>query len=635
MNLMMNKIITSILLIFSLSVQSQELLDSLQFNAALKKYSLLNQNYTTQRVSAINSELPFYEDFSNQGLYPDTAKWENSNSVYVNQTLAIAPPSLGIATFDGLKSNGYPYNIFSTSGSYFTDTLMSKKIRLDSITSLFYQLTPADSVYLSFYYQPEGVGDAPEPSDQLILDFKDNTGAWVQQWFKAGSNPLPTDSTFYRVMIKITNINYFHKNFQFRFRNKSTASGAVDMWHLDEVYLDRNRSKTDTLSRDVSFIYPSKSFLSGYSAIPYRQYPGASAMASNFNLTIRNSFNTAENITTRFDIYDNTNTPVYGLTTGSNNINPYIPNGYMNSPSMTYPSIAPFVYNNGNQLNDSITYLIKHHIITSGFDKSKRNDTLYYHQHFNNWFSYDDGSAEKAYGVNTYGGQIALKFDFIKADTLRAVDINFNPTVYIPTILNSSFRIKIWDNAFGVPTNVIYKDSLQYPIYSQSVVNGFARYQLTSPLLVNPGIYYVGLEQTLNNNLGIGMDMNTNNQSKLFYEVGNGWQGSSIKGSLMLRPILGDSIRALGIPKSTVKNVNENLIVYPNPNKGSFNVQLKNNEAIKEVKIYDLRGSNVYTEFIQSNEIQIQTNNLNAGLYFVYVVTENQKVYHTKIIIQP
>ena len=53
------------------------------------------------------------------------------------------------------------------------------------------------------------------------------------------------------------------------------------------------------------------------------------------------------------------------------------------------------------------------------------NDTIYHYQKFFSHFSYDDGSAESAYGINVSGAMGALQFKLNRPDTLRAVQIYF------------------------------------------------------------------------------------------------------------------------------------------------------------------------------------------------------------------
>ena len=55
-------------------------------------------------------QLPFWDDFSSYTGQPSSEWWASSNDVWVNATLGLHPPTLGVATFDGLNSNGIPHN---------------------------------------------------------------------------------------------------------------------------------------------------------------------------------------------------------------------------------------------------------------------------------------------------------------------------------------------------------------------------------------------------------------------------------------------------------------------------------------------------------------------------------------------
>ncbi|HRG43001.1 MAG TPA: hypothetical protein PKY97_01000, partial [Saprospiraceae bacterium] len=104
--------------------------------------------------------LPFFDDFAYDSKYPDPVRWVDNN-VYVNNTMADMPPSIGVATFDGLNSNGTPYG-----GSFGrSDYLTSAFIDLSSISS-------TDPLYLSFYLQPKGKTYNHQLRDSMELEFK-------------------------------------------------------------------------------------------------------------------------------------------------------------------------------------------------------------------------------------------------------------------------------------------------------------------------------------------------------------------------------------------------------------------------------------------------------------------------------
>ena len=63
--------------------------------------------------------LPFFDDFAYNSKIPDPARWVDKN-VFINQTMAVDPPSIGVATFDGLNSNGTPYGGGFSKANYLT-----------------------------------------------------------------------------------------------------------------------------------------------------------------------------------------------------------------------------------------------------------------------------------------------------------------------------------------------------------------------------------------------------------------------------------------------------------------------------------------------------------------------------------
>ncbi len=122
--------------------------------------------------------LPFFEDFSVNTLKPNNTKWENSY-VFVNKDFPLNPTNTGAATFDVLDETGKLY-AQASSVPFVADYLTSLPIRLDTLPGIVPRaLTPADSVYFSFWYQPQGRGDKPETNDSLVLQFGYLTGELV------------------------------------------------------------------------------------------------------------------------------------------------------------------------------------------------------------------------------------------------------------------------------------------------------------------------------------------------------------------------------------------------------------------------------------------------------------------------
>ncbi|MFM2226054.1 MAG: Secretion system C-terminal sorting domain [Bacteroidota bacterium] len=82
--------------------------------------------------------------------------------------------------------------------------------------------------------------------------------------------------------------------------------------------------------------------------------------------------------------------------------------------------------------------------------------------------------------------------------------------------------------------------------------------------------------------------------------------------------------------------INENKLsdikFYPSPFQSNLNVQLNNNSAAKSIEFYNLIGSLVYKQEINSNDdfISVNASSLPKGLYFVSLLDANRKVILSK-----
>lgn len=163
---------------FATHVGGQEVLSGLQFNTQLQSAAQLQVIEKVAHGNQAPLTLPFFEDFSASRIYPSTTRWVDKH-VFVNKDFPIFPPNAGAATFDVLDQNGKVYS-HASSAPFIADYLTSQPIRLDSVYHPTpKKLGPADSIYFSFYYQPQGRGDKPEPWDSLVLQFGYPTGRMV------------------------------------------------------------------------------------------------------------------------------------------------------------------------------------------------------------------------------------------------------------------------------------------------------------------------------------------------------------------------------------------------------------------------------------------------------------------------
>ena len=168
-----------------------------------------------------------FQDSATQFFAPvsDQQKIWLDSYAFHNYTMAYNPWSIGVATFDGLDENGFPYAIGTTTSGP-ADYLTSKPIDMSGVSS-------ADSVYFSFLYQAQGLCDAPEAGDSLYLQFYEKgTDQWNDIWTGGG---LTADTSFDFAHILIDSSIYFNDYFQFRFYNRGGLSGSLDHYHLDYV----------------------------------------------------------------------------------------------------------------------------------------------------------------------------------------------------------------------------------------------------------------------------------------------------------------------------------------------------------------------------------------------------------------
>lgn len=622
-----------VLFLFSaLCLKAQEELKPLHANNSLISLPVKSTSQSRNATISALDSLPFFEDFSYSTVspYPSVNHWADSN-VFINHTLPLAPPSVGVATFDGLNKRGYPYNInASSTSSGPADQLTSRPINLQKKGPLVY--TPADSIYFSFYYQAGGRGYEPSPADSLSLDFyKPNQKKWQRVWTRKGYTPWGADSLFHLVMLPIKDTAYFDSLFQFRFRNRATLSGSFDHWHVDHIYIDKNRSYTDTVMDDAAFQYMSTSFLKNYACMPYRQYI-PSEMASATGNYMRNNSTFTKNTSYQYSVSDINNIPVANYNGGHANMMPYRSNGLQNAAQHARPPV-PFAF--AAPMTGMGIYTIKH-VISTNPDYQRQNDTIWQTQRFSDYYAYDDGSAEWAYALKTYGAKYALRYTLNVPDTLRALRIYFDPTEDGPNILNSTFNIMVWKSGPNGPGSLVYSDSTNlehHPVYLQGKYNLMPVFYLSNCILLSPGTYYFGIRQKTNQPLNIGFDRNNDHSNALFYDSGSGWQQSTLKGSLMINPVLGclEELMPVGIKANEEQHAD--LTIFPNPAQNTIVIE-SNGTRIENatVTILSSLGQTVYSTVYNSKE-SIDISGLPNGIYFILMNGSHLSATPKKLVI--
>ena len=617
------------LLFLTFNSFAQEVLSDLQTNPLLIKRwkeNSSNESYKTE-ANTDTLELPFKDDFSKPDVYPDSSLWIDKN-VFINRDYAIAPPTLGVATFDGLGKNGLPYDFNATISPEISDYLTSKPINLNNFTG-------NDSIYLSFFYQAQGRGNAPELDDSLVLEFKSASNEWTYVWSKTGyeihandCRQIAKDTSFRLIMIPIKDPLYLYKGFSFRFKNYATISGNVDHWHIDYVYLNKTRTLKDTIMDDVSFVYNASSLLNNYYSMPWNQF-NSSELKKSLTNYIRNNDTSKANLFYKYYVKESSGLKIDSLVSGNFNIEPYSKSGYDNYA----PRVNPAFHIDKFPILSDTSSIILEQILNTTPDLNRSNDTLRFQQKFYNYYAYDDGTAEYAYGLeNAPFGKLAYKFTLNISDTLRAVQMFFNP--FVNDIHDKGFLLTIWNDNHGTPGSVVFQDSVAYPKYELGY-NSFHTYFMNEKIIVLSGTFYVGWVQLdYTDMLNIGFDLNNNSQDKIFFNTTGQWNNSCYKGSLMIRPFFGKKISFAGIENSL--SVRKPLIeISPNPVMEELYINFKNSNELDNsclINIFDSYGRLVYGETKYTGS-SINVSSMPNGIYFIYIEDGRKNYYMRKLVI--
>lgn len=636
MKMMSNKIFFLLWLCFPIFLFGQEVITDLGSNPQIKAFLKAHPGYNASKApKSVNLSIPVIDDFSGKSIFPDSSIWSD-RYVYINSNYSYLPPTLGVATFDALNDTGALYSESNAYG-FVADFLTSTTIRLDSVfgtgpTSIKIK----DSIYFSFLYQPQGMGNAPEEDDSLVLEFySPASGKWKHVWASEGMTLAAFytkyNEWFKQVMIPVTDsVAYFHKDFRFRFYNyasltnssQPTWAGNVDQWNIDYVYLGKGRTMADSVYKDIAFVQPAPSLLKKYSAMPWSQYlvnPSAE-LKDSLKMFMRNLDSVNVNMSYCYNVYDESGSlildpitsPTYDA--GSTNIyalsiNQFTPlNDYLfKSPPVNFTLPA----STADSAYFKIVHILKEESET---DICRSNDTTFFEQKFYNYYAYDDGTPESGYGFSTANSKLAYRFALSQPDTLRAVKMFFNQTYNNAS--QKYFYLTVWANESNKPGTVLYQTTRVKPLYEDSL-NKFHTYKLDTALFLS-GTFYVGFEQLDNDNLNLGFDKNSDAKSNIMCNVEGTWLTSGYTGALMIRPVFGKPFSLAAIHEYETQQMQ--FSVYPNPaTNDELHISTENNFDYSNatIEVFDCYGKRVLDlPYVET----INISNLSEGLYFLRIL---------------
>lgn len=619
--------------------------------ALCDEYAVCDTFHYAFRISSDTVGLPFMDDFSYAGPWPSQDHWLDIDP-FINTTMAESPPSIGVATFDGIDGRGDSYG-----GQYGpSDYLTSRYLNL--------QGTGGD-LTLTFWAQRRGLMDRPETQDSLVLEFKNTFGIWQIALALKGvpgsqTNATPEPFRFYSVPVPQA---FRYKGFQFRFRNYSDRQGINDTWHLDYVRLDAVH--VDSIFSDVAFTQLPEFILKNYSSMPWRHFEGREAEELSPAITA-NVYNHASEplnaspssvslteLNSGFNVFGDPVTLFNGLEAN-------IPNGVpvsrtyqlLDDPS-GFPDVWPNylltmegpTFDDADRLDFQLKYTLNNtsQINQPGFEAVQRNDQLTQTTVFDNYFAYDDDTAEAGL-VTSEGTQVAVKFTAGVPDSLRAVRLHIPHTS--EDVSNQTFRLRVWigqlDNSPEYSINLL-------PYYTNSffdTLQGFTTYPLVdgdgnySPLFIPPGDFYVGWQQITSCEftrcVPVGYDKNRPNaKAFIFRNSGQGWEPLSEftpGGALMIRPVVGGITPGATPVEEPLTEPGFQWAMYPNPASDVVAISLR--DGLYEQ--FDFRLFNSNGQLVQQGPLspELSVAGLPNGVYWMAVRHQNtQQVQHRKLVI--
>lgn len=553
--------------------------------------------YRYQASSAITQKtgdtifLPFRDDFSGSSNVPRTDLWTDAKA-YVNNTFPIGQWSRGVATFDGLDEGGKAYDINRIQPDTLADVLTSKYINLTGVTS----------PYLVFLYQKGGWGEAPESGDSLVVDFWNvDSTRWERVWSVNGGGDL---NEWDWAAVSANDPKWLKNGFRFRIGTYGAHNGGYDVWNLDYLSLESNRTAQDTVISDPAMTIPHPVLTNNFKSIPWF-HMGSAQFRQNLTFGYRR------------------NGPVppgfWSLNLGKYRL---YQDGALLDEDLTVPVVTipdhnvdldfTTTYNTGS-INTSPTGPTELNMIT-WFDGEavgiRNNDSIILNQTFDNDYGYDDGSAERVYGLTDANSYILYRFQPLVSDTLKGFKIFFGQADN--DVTTEAFKLVVYAFQNNAPGQLIYEsDSSYFPEFVGGN-NQFGYYQLdTSGVYIN-GTVYIGVKQLTSTPMTIGLDRNNGGDTIIIYGDGNTWYPSRQRGALMLRPYFKYHPTDISVPEISTDS---DIRMYPNPTDAWF--CLDNFAGEIDLQIIDLNGRVVMdrTGLNPREEVDIQS--LPPGFYFV------------------
>jgi len=151
-------------------------------------------------------ELPFFEDFESGGFEPLT--WVATTTSQVLTAAGSGSGGVFSANLDGSSQGGEQLRtgVMDTEGASF--------------------------IFVSYAFQRGGPGNSPEGGEDLVVEYRDTNGNWIEVDRQLGFDP--DTSTFETTEFIIDDPAALHETFRLRFRAISGSTNQDD-WYIDDI----------------------------------------------------------------------------------------------------------------------------------------------------------------------------------------------------------------------------------------------------------------------------------------------------------------------------------------------------------------------------------------------------------------
>ncbi|MEL6863050.1 MAG: T9SS type A sorting domain-containing protein, partial [Bacteroidota bacterium] len=596
-------------------------------------------------IVAQNNIVLFADDFSSGGPYPNANRWGmDSRDVYINNLLAGAAPSLGVATFDHFDENGQPYDLAIKQG----DILTSVPIDLSTYG-------PQDQIILSFFFQARGIGD-PANGTAFFVEFLDATNNWVEALELETIDNIflgcePSDYAFHTILID--DQAFLHPDFRMRFRVIHDDTELYDYLNLDYVKITAQPTHVRS-TQDVAFSQLPTGLLDRYASMPWRHFydlennqlfPGE--LMTRFKVGVSNQFDFEKRISdTEMSIAD-----------GSTNLfSTFLLSGLQqNIPALSEevfdnPFIAPFpdqlsniLINHFNGTEKEVTLTTTYRMEISNEESNplelaqmvQANNQSQLNTHFGDYFAYDDGSPEHV--VPDPNATHIMEFKANVDDVIAGIRIHVANSGHLEDI-----RLHAWKGVVDDDSDRIIDitDPMNISAYS-----GFSFYTfidaetgLPNPLSIEAGeTFYIGFSGQW-----VGYDLNNPEAAQYHFVKTPGgmapFSHPTCAGAPMVRPVMGEEIlsaldidlQVLGTLDISGRNCEDNPIhlefnISQNPACSPGDLPL-------EFELYEFNTNNTTLVFRQDDLMPsapgqyrkiIRLNPLDAGMHDFRLVVSN------------